>query len=119
MGRESSLRRLKETAPALVEGERRVSVGLRWLVLLAALACAKTRPRRSRSRVPPRNGPTPSAPPPSPLLEPTPSPSARLYAPVRLAFVGDINLGTATLPDGVPPDSGRGLLDAARPSLTR
>jgi hypothetical protein len=36
---------------------------------------------------------------------------------VRLAFVGDINLGTATLPDGVPPDSGRGLLDAARPAL--
>jgi hypothetical protein len=36
---------------------------------------------------------------------------------VRLAFVGDINLGTATLPDGVPPDSGRGLLDRARPSL--
>jgi hypothetical protein len=31
--------------------------------------------------------------------------------------VGDINLGTATLPDGVPPDSGRGLLDAARPCL--
>ena len=30
---------------------------------------------------------------------------------VRLAFVGDINLGTTTLPDGVPPDSGRGLLD--------
>jgi Bacterial capsule synthesis protein PGA_cap len=40
-----------------------------------------------------------------------------MYAPVRLAFVGDINLGTATLPDGVPPDSGRGLLDRARPSL--
>jgi hypothetical protein len=55
--------------------------------------------------------------PPSPLLEPAP-PSARLYAPVRLALVGDINLGTTTLPDGVPPDSGRGLLDAARPSLT-
>jgi hypothetical protein len=33
-------------------------------------------------------------------------------------LVGDINLGTATLPDGVPPDSGRGLLDAARPALT-
>jgi hypothetical protein len=32
--------------------------------------------------------------------------------------VGDINLGTATLPDGIPPDSGRGLLDPARPSLT-
>ena len=36
---------------------------------------------------------------------------------VRLAFVGDINLGTATLPDGVPPDSGRGLLDRARAAL--
>jgi hypothetical protein len=32
-------------------------------------------------------------------------------------MVGDINLGTETLPDGVPPDSGRGLLDAARPAL--
>jgi hypothetical protein len=31
--------------------------------------------------------------------------------------VGDINLGTATLPDGIPPDDGRGLLDAARPAL--
>ena len=29
---------------------------------------------------------------------------------MRRAFVGDINLGTSTLPDGVPPDSGRGLL---------
>lgn len=36
---------------------------------------------------------------------------------MRLAFVGDINLGTATLPDGIPPDTGRGLLDSARPSL--
>lgn len=44
-------------------------------------------------------------------------PAAPRYAAVRLAFVGDINLGTATLPDGVPPDSGRGLLDRARPSL--
>jgi hypothetical protein len=42
----------------------------------------------------------------------------RVLAPVRLAFVGDINLGTATLPDGVPPDTGRGLLDGARPALT-
>jgi hypothetical protein len=37
---------------------------------------------------------------------------------VRLSFVGDINLGTSTLPDGIPPDSGRGLLDQARPALT-
>jgi hypothetical protein len=32
--------------------------------------------------------------------------------------VGDINLGTATLPDGVPPNDGRGLLDRARPALS-
>ncbi len=29
--------------------------------------------------------------------------------PLRLVFTGDINLGTRTLPDGLPPDSGRGL----------
>ena len=89
----------------------------RWLVLVAALGCAKSAP-------PPQPEPQPVSPaqradtssPPSPLLEPTPA-AARLYAPVRLAFVGDINLGTSTLPDGVPPDSGRGLLDRARPSL--
>jgi capsule synthesis protein PGA_cap len=28
-------------------------------------------------------------------------------SPVRFVFVGDINLGTRTLPDGIPPDSGR------------
>jgi hypothetical protein len=38
--------------------------------------------------------------------------------PIALAFVGDINLGTSTLPDGVPPDSGRAFLAAARPFLT-
>jgi hypothetical protein len=54
--------------------------------------------------------------PPSPLLEPAPV-TPRASAPVRLAFVGDINLGTATLPNGIPPDSGRGLLDSARSSL--
>ena len=37
---------------------------------------------------------------------------------MRLAFVGDINLGTLSLRNGVPPASGRGLLDAARPALT-
>ena len=36
---------------------------------------------------------------------------------MTISFVGDINLGTLTLPDGVPPEDGRGLLDAARPSL--
>jgi capsule synthesis protein PGA_cap len=92
-----------------------VRLSPRWPVLLAALGCAKTPP-------PPQPQPQADradtlAPPPSPLLEPTPTPPPRLYAPVRLAFVGDINLGTETLPDGVPPDSGRGLLDRARSSL--
>jgi hypothetical protein len=36
---------------------------------------------------------------------------------VSLTFVGDINLGTLTLPDGVPPDEGRGLLDSSRAAL--
>ena len=90
-----------------------MKVGLRWLPLLTALACAKTPP-------PPQPQPQRAdtlEPPLSPLLEPANLPPRRLYASVRLAFVGDINLGTETLPDGVPPDSGRGLLDAARPSL--
>jgi hypothetical protein len=37
---------------------------------------------------------------------------------VTFAFTGDINLGTTTLPGGIPPQEGRGLLDAARPHLT-
>lgn len=89
----------------------------RWLLLVAAFGCAK-------AALPPQPQPVPEAQPTdtvvvpdSPLLEPTPPPASRLYAPVRLAFVGDINLGTETLPDGVPPDSGRGLLDRARTSL--
>lgn len=32
--------------------------------------------------------------------------------PIRFAFTGDINLGTRTLEDGLPPDSGRGLFRA-------
>ncbi|HEV7364431.1 MAG TPA: CapA family protein [Gemmatimonadales bacterium] len=89
-----------------------------WLVFVLGFACAKAPPPAQ-----PRPAPSPQRSdtlplPPSPLLEPTPPLAARVYAPVRLAFVGDINLGTATLPDGVPPDGGRGLLDRARPSLT-
>jgi capsule synthesis protein PGA_cap len=88
----------------------------RWLLLAIVLGCAKAPP--------PQPSPRPSAErpdtlelPPSPLIEPSPVPAARVLASVRLAFVGDINLGTATLPDGVPPDSGRGLFDHARSSL--
>jgi len=41
-------------------------------------------------------------------------PAPRSQAPVKVTFVGDINLGTITLEHGVPPDSGRGLLAAVR-----
>jgi hypothetical protein len=90
---------------------------LRWLVFTLSFACAKAPPPAQPRPAPPPERSDTLVLPPSPLLQPTPAPAARLYAPVRLAFVGDINLGTATLPDGVPPDSGRGLLDRARPSL--
>ena len=94
----------------------RARLGISLLVLLAA--CARP------------------APPPSPVPEPAPAePVVALPAPdtapvapaepvrlwpesVTLAFTGDINLGTTTLPGGVPPQDGRGLLDAARPHLT-
>ena len=91
---------------------------LGWVVLATTLACSKAPPPAQPHPVPPAERSDTLSKPPSPLLNPTPVPSARLYAPVRLAFVGDINLGTATLTDGVPPDSGRGLLDRARPSLS-
>lgn len=44
-------------------------------------------------------------------------PPAAPRATVRLAFTGDINLGTLTVPSGLPPDSGRGLLASAAPAL--
>jgi hypothetical protein len=93
-------------------------VGLGWLLGLAVFGCSKAPPPTTQPRPqPPAQQPDSQAAPPSPLMEPSPVPAPRAYAPVRLAFVGDINLGTATLPDGVPPDSGRGLLEKARPSL--
>ena len=42
----------------------------------------------------------------------------RASLPVRLSFTGDINLGTSTLPGGIPPDDGRGLLDGVDSLLT-
>lgn len=65
---------------------------------------------------PPPARPDTLAPAPPAAILPAPPPPPR--AAVRLAFTGDINLGTLTLPGGVPPDSGRGLLDAAAPALS-
>jgi Bacterial capsule synthesis protein PGA_cap len=85
------------------------------LAVSALAACAKAPP------APPAPVPAPdSAAPPAPAPPPLPvnqPPPPRLLAPVRLAFTGDINLGTLTIPDGVPPAQGRGLLDASRDAL--
>ncbi len=99
----------------------------RWPVLAAALALAAC----GRAAAPPAPAPEPvtvgdtvavpdtarvisvrvdSAPPP-------PSP-VRAALPVHLSFTGDINLGTTTLPDGLPPDDGRGLLTGVDSLLT-
>jgi hypothetical protein len=84
------------------------------LALAALAACGGSppppAPTPARDTAVARPAPTPEIPAPAP-------PRVRYRAPVRLAFVGDINLGTTTVPDGVPPDTGRGLLDAARPAL--
>jgi Bacterial capsule synthesis protein PGA_cap len=98
--------------------ERGVRAGLRWGIFAAVVGCAKTPSTPQPSPVPSAERTDTLGLPPSPLLEPSPPPRPRLYAAVRFAFVGDINLGTATLPDGIPPDSGRGLLDPAHPSLS-
>jgi hypothetical protein len=88
----------------------------RLVVVTAALgACAKPQPS------PPRPVPAPDSaahPVPAPPVPVEPAPARRSLATVTLAFVGDINLGTLTVPGGVPPDEGRGLLDGARDALS-
>ncbi len=79
------------------------------LTIVVGLAACSGNPNPA----PPRPVPAPTAPPPA-AIPPTP---AAPRAAVRLAFTGDINLGTLTLPSGVPPDSGRGLLDSAESAL--
>jgi hypothetical protein len=87
------------------------------LALAAAAACggnpSPPSPRPAPDTVAAR--PVPRR--PSPAPRPTPAPRPPMPEAVRLTFVGDINLGTSTLPDGVPPDTGRALLDSARPAL--
>jgi hypothetical protein len=91
------------------------------LVLAAAalVGCAKA-PPPAPTPVPAPDSAPPAAPRPAPAppRAPVQAPGhPRILAPVSLAFVGDINLGTLTIPGGVPPDAGRGLLDAARDAL--
>jgi hypothetical protein len=85
---------------------------------MALGACAKAPPPEGPR--PARDSATPPAPAPPaapiPVAKPQPPPRPPLGS-VSLTFVGDINLGTLTIPDGVPPSDGRGLFDAARPAL--
>lgn len=89
------------------------------LALAGIAACAghpiRPSPRPAPDSVSARPAPARPEPSPTPMRPPPPPPGP--FAPVRLAFVGDINLGTSTLPDGVPPDTGRGLLARARAAL--
>lgn len=82
--------------------------------MLTATACGGAPPAPQPTPVPARPAP-PLA--PSPPAEPIVPPPAPPRAAVRLAFVGDINLGTLSRRGGVPPDSGRGLLARARRAL--
>jgi Bacterial capsule synthesis protein PGA_cap len=97
-----------------------VSRPVRFLLAAVALAGCATQPEPAPPAPVPADTarPAPRAVPPAPVPRPPPAPKPRLFAPVRLAFTGDINLGTLTIPDGVPPDSGRGLFDGALSSLT-
>ena len=86
------------------------------LALAGAAACAGNPPSAPKPKPAPDTAaarPAPPLPPPVPPAPPAPKPTS-----LRLTLVGDINLGTSTLPDGVPPDTGRGLLDAALSALT-
>ncbi len=72
------------------------------------------------SPAPPATTPAPApAEAPPPVAERADTAASRRHATtnVRLAFVGDINLGTATIPGGVPPDTGRGFFAASKPAL--
>jgi len=101
-----------------MEGERGVRRCGPGLLVLVVLGCGKSTPPTQPSPQPSADRADTLALPPSPLIEPSPVALPPPPATVRLAFVGDINLGTSTLPDGLPPDSGKGLLKKARPSLT-
>jgi hypothetical protein len=84
------------------------------VVLLLATACAPAAAPRAPAAV----APVDSAAKPDTAIrvavmdstspgQPVP---VRAALPVHLTFTGDINLGTSTLPDGLPPDEGRQLL---------
>jgi hypothetical protein len=93
-----------------------VSLRAALLVALAALAACAKAPPPPAPQPAPDSAPPPPLPPPVPAAKPEPPPPPPRGS-VSLTFVGDINLGTLTIPDGVPPNGGRGLFDGARSEL--
>jgi hypothetical protein len=96
--------------------------GFAAFLLLVVAACSSAPPAAVPSPV---VADTIAAPPdtvaPAPVELPAPPPPpqpVRAALPVRLSFTGDNNLGTSTLPGGIPPDDGRGLLDEIDSLLT-
>ena len=84
------------------------------LLVAASAACAKAPPPPAPLPAPDTTPPPPPVPPRDPV---EPTPPARVIGSVTLAFTGDINLGTLTIPAGLPPNEGRGLFDASREAL--
>jgi hypothetical protein len=87
------------------------------LLVAASGACAKATPPPAPIPAPDTTPPPPPAPPAPQRLPIEPTPRPRITGSVTLAFTGDINLGTLTIPAGLPPDEGRGLFDASREAL--
>ena len=96
---------------------RGAGVALLAAVLAACASPPPPGPPAPEARPAPDTLPRPIRPAPVQVPNIPPAPPRPLAA-VRLAFVGDINLGTLTLPDGVPPDSGTALFADAAPALT-
>lgn len=85
------------------------------LLVAASASCAKAPPPPAPVPAPDTVPPPPPPPPARVPIQPTPP--ARVRGSVTLAFTGDVNLGTLTIPAGLPPDEGRGLFDASREAL--
>ena len=93
--------------------------GIAGALLALSAACARPAPPPAPEPMPARVDTIAAVPAPDTTPVPPVAMRPRLWPEsVSFAFTGDINLGTTTLPGGIPPDGGHALLAAARPHLT-